>query len=397
MRLPVEVMGLIAEHAAQHIIQASPFIHPTNEEEAIKAQKDYCDLLNLVVSCKVVYNNTRHLLYTCLALENATDIVVALVEIVKYPHIGPSIRYLRCSTELYSETERDMALQYWLSNHTQDTALLQGTLKAEGLRPPWWNETDIPWPWWEGFVYDDCAEVALLAFLYLASELESFSFLPRSPDVIIESSELRGLRGCFEQARNGSKPLLSNLRSLQIRTKSWNLMDKWLPADPYENLQIVVFDGMNVEFLAYWCRFKGFQGTHIKELYLGTRSNLRRPVSDPYFARREWVKGKWTVEGPKELELQSEILQRDNGRLEDGDRGRAESLRSFRDLRVLDVIVDNPPSYQYRNLIVLKNIASASLEVFRIEGYPFPVDPGCRGLFSTEHEPAFSSTSYNIN
>lgn len=392
MRLPLEVMGLIAEHAAQHIINASPFIQPTNQEEAIKTQEHHRDLLNLVVSCKTVYSHSRHLLYTCLILGNATDIVAALANIVKHPRVGPSIRHIRCCTELHSETERDKALEYWLLDHSQDAALLQDTLRAEGLLPPWWNETDIPWTCWEGFIYDDCTEVALLALLHMVTELETLSFQQLDADLITDWEQVRDLRASFAQSRSGSQPLLGSLRNLHFGSGTLGGMENFLSNQPHENLEVLVLDGIGIEGFSRWSRYFEFKGIHLKELYLGTRSTSPKAVIDPLLARREWVNGRWVTPVPKELETQSEVCLggEEAWRLSVPEaRDTMDCLKDFKNLRVLDVVFDRPPDWPSRPLIALKNIASGSLEVFRVEGYPFRVVPGDFGPCNTEYERAF--------
>ncbi|KAH7244226.1 uncharacterized protein BKA55DRAFT_664916 [Fusarium redolens] len=354
MRLPLE-----------HIINASPFIQPTNQEEAIKAQEHHRDLLNLVVSCKSVYNNNRHLLFTCLILENATDIVAALANIVKHPQVGPSIRHIRCSTELHSETERYKALEYWLLNHSQDAALLQDTLKAEGLRPPWWNEMDVPWTCWEGFVYDDCTEVALLAILYMVTELETLSFQQLDAGLITDWEQVRDLRASFAQARPGTKPFLNSLRGLQFGEGTLGGMEKLLPVDPHDNLEVLVLDCICIQNFSRW---------------------------SSYFDFKEWVNGEWVTPGPKELEAQSELFLggEEARRLSVAEaRDTMDCLKDFRNLRVLDVVFDRPPDWPSRSLIALENIASGSLQVLRIEGYPFKVELGGFGPCNSEYERAF--------
>ncbi|KAI1029677.1 hypothetical protein LB503_008187 [Fusarium chuoi] len=392
MRLPLEVMGLIAEHAAQHIRNASPFIQPTNQEEAIKAQEHHRDLLNLVLSCKTVYNHSRHLLYTCLILGNAADIVAALANIVKHPQVGPSIRHIRCCTELHSETERDKALQHWLLNHSHDAALLQDTLSAEGLRPPWWNEPDIPWTCWEGFIYDDCTEFALLALLHIVTGLETLSFQQLDADLITNWEEERDLQASFAEARTGARPFLGSLRSLHFGSGTLGGMENFLSNQPHENLEVLVLDGIGIEGFSRWSRYFEFKGTHLKELYLGKRKTSSKAVIDPLLAQREWANGRWVAPGPKELETQSEVCVggEEAWRLSVPEaRDTMDCLKYLRNLRVLDVVFDRPPDWPSRSLIALKNIASESLEVFRVEGYPFKVVLGDFGPRNTAYERAF--------
>ncbi|ENH66118.1 hypothetical protein FOC1_g10008141 [Fusarium oxysporum f. sp. cubense race 1] len=90
---------------------------------------------------------------------------------------------------------------------------------------------------------------------------------------------------------------------------------------------------LGIEGFSRWSRYFEFKGIDLKELYLGTKSTSPKAVIDPLLARREWVNG--------------------------------------------------------RPLIALKNIASGSLEVFRVEGYPFRVVPGDFGPCNTEYERAF--------
>ncbi|KAF5550222.1 hypothetical protein FMEXI_3927 [Fusarium mexicanum] len=392
MRLPLEVMGLIAEYTAQHLRNASPFIQPTNQEEAIEAQEHNRDLLNLFLSCKAVYNHSRHLLYTCVILGNATDIVAALANIVKHPQVGPSIRHIRCCTELHSETERDKALEYWLLNHSHDAALLQDTLNAEGLRPPWWNEPDIPWTCWEGFIYDDCTEFALLALLHIVTELETFSFQQLDADLITNWEEARDLRASFSQARSESQPFLGSLRTLHFGSGALGDMENFLSSQPHENLEVLVLDGIGIEGFSRWSRYFEVKGTHLKELYLGKRNTSSKALIDPLLAPREWVNGRWVTPGPKELDTQSEVCLggEEAWRLSVPEaRDVMDCLKYFRNLRVLDVVFDRTPDWPSRSLIALKNIASGSLEVFRVEGYPFKVVPGDFGPCNTEYERAF--------
>ncbi|KAF4943537.1 hypothetical protein FGADI_13353 [Fusarium gaditjirri] len=392
MLLPLEVMGLIAEHAAQHIRNASPFIQPANQEEAIKAQEHHCDLLNLVVSCKTIYNHSRHLLYTCLILGNTTDIVVALANIVKHPQVGPSIRHIRCCTELHSETEQDKALEYWLLNHPLDATLLQDTLRAEGLRPPWWNETDVPRTCWEGFIYDDCAEVALLALLYMVTGLETLSFQQLDADLITDWDQVRDRRTFFAQALSRSQPFLGSLRSLHFGSVALSAMENFLSNQLHENLAVLVLDGIGIEGFSRWSRYFELKGVHLKELYLGTKRTSPKAAVDPLLARREWVNGRWVTPGPKELETQSEVCLggEEAWRLSVPEaRDTMDCFKDFRNLRVLDVVFDRPPDWPSRPLIALKNIASGSLEVFRVKGYPFRVVPGDFGPCNTEYERAF--------
>ncbi|KAF5588929.1 hypothetical protein FPANT_6489 [Fusarium pseudoanthophilum] len=392
MRLPLEVMGLIAEHAAEHLRNASPFIQPTNQEEAIKAQEHHRDLLNLILSCKAVYNHSRHLLYTCLILGNATDIVAALAKIVKHPQVGPSIRHIWCCTELHSETERDKALEHWLLNHSHDAALLQDTLNAEGLRPPWWNEKDIPWTCWEGFIYDDCTEFALLALLHMVTELETLSFQQLDGDLSTNWEEARDLRASFAQARSGSQPFLGSLRGLHFGSGTLCGMENFLSSQPHENLEVLVLDSIGIEGFSRWTKYFEFKGSHLKELYLGKRNASSKAVVDPLLAPREWVNGRWITPGPKELDTQSEVCLggEEAWRLSVPEaRDTMDCLKYFRNLRVLDVVFDRTPDWPSRPLVALKNIASGSLEVFRVEGYPFKVVPGDFGPCNTEYERAF--------
>ncbi|KAF4500356.1 hypothetical protein FAGAP_3447 [Fusarium agapanthi] len=366
--------------------------NPRIKKEAIEAQEHNRDLLNLALSCKTVYNHSRHLLYTCVILGNATDIVAALANIVKHPQVGPSIRHIRCCTKLHSETERDKALEYWLLSHSHDAALLQDTLNAEGLRPPWWNEPDIPWTCWEGFIYDDCTEFALLALPHMVTELETLSFQQLDADLITNWEEARDLRASFVQARSRTQPFLGSLRGLHFGSGTLGGMENFPSSQPHENLEALVLDGIGIEGFSRWSRYFEFKGTHLKELYLGKRKTSSKALIDPLLAPREWVNGRWVAPGPKELDTQSEVCLggEEAWRLSVPEaRDTMDCPKYFRNLRVLDVVFDRTPDWPSRSLVALKNIASGALEAFRVEVYPFKVVPGDFGPGNTEYERAF--------
>ncbi|KAF4962619.1 hypothetical protein FSARC_9289 [Fusarium sarcochroum] len=389
MHLPVEVIGLVAEQLAEDVAQASPFVHPTNEAEKLKGQKHCRDLLNLVVSCKDVYNITWHLLYTCLVIESPTDLITALVTLLKYPQVGPSIRHISCRTQLVLDHACDKALQYWFANHAKETALLHDTLKTKGLRPPWWDVRDIPWTCWEGFIHHNCLAVALTCVFYMATEVETLWHWQRDMGWRL----LDEVRTGFDKDRDEPRPFLSNLRALHIMDEFSSGIGRWLSDGSHEKLRILILDRIGLQALSIWSDSLQFENTRIEELYLGSRTELpRRDLDlDPLFARREWVRGDWLVPGPKGLDSQAEIFQDDEewGPLVSSVRRRMENLSAFKSLRVLDVKIIYPPERPYKALIALKNIAAASLEVFRIERYPFRVVLGEDGPCNSEYEAAF--------
>ncbi|KAF5022601.1 hypothetical protein F66182_5347 [Fusarium sp. NRRL 66182] len=390
MHLPVEVIGLIAEHLAQIITQASPFVEPANENKRLQAQARYRDLLNLVITCKGVYSTTRHLLYTCTVLEKPTDVISTLANILKYPQVGPSIRHIRCSTELESEIARDTALQHWLANHAQDTALVQDTLRGRRLHPSWWSVTDMPWTCWDGFVFDDCLQVALVCILYMATELETLSFRQLDSGWRM----LRDVRTAFDKDRTEPRPFLGNLRELHISDECWGGIGRWLSHGRHDKLRTLVLDGMSIHHLSLWSGSLRVECTNVRELYLGPRdsSRIAAPFFSPGYDRREWVKGEWLVGCPGQQHLRPEVLVADFeawGPSVDEVRRRLANLNSFRNLRVLDVVVDRTPDRPFKTLVALKNIAAASLEVFRIEGYPYRFALSDRSPYASAYEAAF--------
>jgi hypothetical protein len=254
------------------------------------------------------------------------------------------------------------------------------------------DEMDVPWTCWEGFIYDDCTAVALLAILYMVTELETLSFQQLDAGLITDWEQVRDLRASFAQARPGTKPFLNSLRGLQFGDGTLGGMEKLLPVDPHDNLEVLVLDCICIQNFSRWSSYFDFKGNHLKELYLGTRSSSPKTVLDPLLAQREWVNGEWVTPGPKELETQSELFLggEEARRLSVAEaRDTMDCLKDFRNLRVLDVVFDRPPDWPSRSLIALENIASGSLQVLRIEGYPFKVELGGFGPCNTEYERAF--------
>ncbi|KAL2682628.1 hypothetical protein Neosp_007080 [[Neocosmospora] mangrovei] len=170
--------------------------------------------------------------------------------------------------------------------------------------------------------------------------------------------------------------ILGSLKALQC---SFREQSQWLDlADSlfsggYENLQTLILDGMSLRDMSEWSDEIKVENTKIEQLYLGPRDPSKRPIDNPRFAKQEWARGRWLAGGPRlenpQLELAREDEEGWRPNMEDR-RRRKSNLGGFKHLRVLDVVVDSPPNFPSRTLVALKDLAS-SLEVLRVEGYPF--------------------------
>ncbi|KAF4997768.1 hypothetical protein FDECE_11990 [Fusarium decemcellulare] len=374
MILPVEVIGLIAENLAQPLAQSSPFLESTTDAKRSQWWQQYMDLLNLTLSCRDVHRNTRHLLYAKLVLEKPRDLIIAFVDILKHPHVGRSIRHIRFCTELTSSDALREARQFWLSNHTQDTVFAEDMFHKQGFYLPGWHELTNPSRTsWEGFEFPDGLAVAFVYILYMATELESLSF--QQSDIGWET--LTHLQLAIDRNKQAQKSFLGSLRGLQCHLqerKEWMSLGRWLFSGEHENMQILVLEGMSLRGLSAWSDTIQVENTHIEELYLGPRGKSKPAIPNSRFNKQEWVQGTWLAGGPRLEDAQLETARSDDegwGPIRGPEaRRRKSNLSGFKHLRVLDVVADPPSRFPSKTLVTLKNLAT-SLEVFRIEGYPF--------------------------
>ncbi|KAL6364945.1 hypothetical protein LRP88_00919 [Fusarium phalaenopsidis] len=170
--------------------------------------------------------------------------------------------------------------------------------------------------------------------------------------------------------------ILGNLKALQCNFREqsqWLHLAGSLFGGGYENLRTLVLDEMSLRDMSEWSDKIKVENTKVEQLYLGLRNPFKRPAANPRFAKQEWVRGRWLVGGPRLENPQLELARED----EEGWRPNAEdrrrlkaNLSGFKHLQVLDVVIDSPPNFPSRTLVGLKDIAS-SLEVLRVEGYPF--------------------------
>ncbi|UPL04028.1 hypothetical protein LCI18_014962 [Fusarium solani-melongenae] len=387
MIIPLELIVLIAEKLAHRLAQTSPFLETTDDAEWADLEVHHQALISLAASCTAVHHNIRHLLYTTLDLYHPFRLSKALVDILKYPQVGPSIRHIYCETPL--------------EHH-----MVEDTLKQRNCCPPWWfnpGTTDWDhtnrietWIHREGRIRSEYLEVAFLSILRMATNVESLSFHQvnsgwerlasmqgvmgyPSSRIIVRVDEWvdETVMTCRDDYSQGPPRLiLGNLKALQCnfrKNSQWMHLADSLFGGGYESLRTLILDGMSLRDMSKWSDKIKVKNTNIEQLYLGSRNRFKSPVSSPRFAKQVWVKGRWLVGGPRlenpELELAREDEEGWRPNAEDRRRRKA-NLGGFRHLQVLDVVVDSPPNFPSRTLVALKDIAS-SLEVLRVEGYPF--------------------------
>ncbi|RSM04822.1 hypothetical protein CDV31_009849 [Fusarium ambrosium] len=406
MIMPLELIVLIAEKLAHPLTQTSPFLATTDDAEWADLEVHHQALVSLAMSCKAVHHSIRHLLYTTLDLYSPFRLTTALIDMLKYPQIGPSIRHIYCDTELDFELATKGPGGSSFRKHmesTLDIAWVEDTLKQRNCCPPWWHHSG-PTRWlykngirtWihkEGRTRSEYLEVAFLSILHMATNIESLSFHQvnsgwgelgsmqgamghPSSRVIVAVNERAGetVMTCQGDDDQGPRLILGNLKALQCNFRG---QDEWLHlADSlfgggYENLQTLILDGMSLQDMSKWSDEIKVENTKIEHLYLGSRCQSKRPIAR--FAKQEWVRGRWLVGGPRledpQLELSREDEEGWEPNMEDRRRRKA-NLSGFKHLRVLDVVVDSPPNFPSRTLVALKDVAE-SLEVLRVEGYPF--------------------------
>ncbi|KAJ4315260.1 hypothetical protein N0V84_008476 [Fusarium piperis] len=396
MIVPLEIIVLIAGQLAHRLAQTSPFLATTDDVELADLKEHQHALINLATSCKAVHYSVRHLLYTTLDIYNRTRLTTALIDILKHPQVGPSIRHIRCDTNLDFENASISR------KRTPDIAWVEDALKQRNCCPPSWHHSG-PTRWiystgmllqshQEGRVRPEYLEVVFLSILHLASKAESLSFHqhnigwgrlaytqgimghPRSRVIITMGGEVMNCQD--DDSQGPPRLILSNLKALQCCFRE---RDEWLDlaeslfGGEYENLRTLVLDGMSLQDMSKWSDKIKVENTKIEHLYIGSRGQSKRPIPNPRFAKKEWVRGRWLVGGPRLGDPQVEFAREDEegwgSNMEDRRRRRA-NLGGFKHLRVLDVVVDTPPNFPSRTLVALKDIAT-SLEVLRVEGYPF--------------------------
>ncbi|KAI8717832.1 hypothetical protein NCS52_00860300 [Fusarium sp. LHS14.1] len=409
MIIPLELIVLIAEKLAQHPAQTSPFLATTDDAEWADLEVHHMALINLAASCKAVHHSIRHLLYTTLDLCNPSRLTKALIDILKYPQVGPSIRHIYCDTSFNFEAARKGSrgsLFRKQMERTEDIAWVEDTLKQCNCCPPWWHKPGITrwlvkngirtWIHREGWIRLDYLEVAFLSILHMATNIESLAFhevdsgwerlasiqgaMGHPSSCVIVTAEQRAnetIITCEHDDSQGPPHLiLGNLKALQCNFREqsqWLDLADSLFSGAYENLQTLILDGMNLQDMSEWSDEIKVENTKIEHLYLGPRDPSKRPIDNPRFAKQEWVRGRWLAGGPRlenpQLELAREDEEGWRPNMEDR-RRRKSNLGGFKHLRVLDVVVDSPPNFPSRTLVALKDLAS-SLEVLRVEGYPF--------------------------
>ncbi|EEU39130.1 uncharacterized protein NECHADRAFT_81814 [Fusarium vanettenii 77-13-4] len=407
MIIPLELIVLIAEKLAHRLAQTSPFLATTDDAEWADLEVHRLALINLAGSCKAVHHNIRHLLYTTLDICNPLRLTRALTDILKYPQVGPSIRHIYCATPLDLDASRKGSRGSSFRKRmerTEDIAWVEDTLKQRGCCPPWWHNPGtthwlvkdgiITWIHREGWIRLEYLEVAFLSILHMATKLESLAFHQvdsgwerlasmqgamghPSSRVIVTAKERANetIMTCENDESQGPPRLfLGNLKALQCNFREqsqWLHLADSLFGGGYENLQTLILDGMSLRDMSEWSDKIKVKNTKIEQLYLGSR--FKRQIASPLFAKQEWVRGRWLVGGPRlenpQLELAREDEEGWRSNMEDR-RRRKSNLGGFKHLRVLDVVVDSPPNFPSRTLVALKDLAS-SLEVLRVEGYPF--------------------------
>ncbi|KAF4980284.1 hypothetical protein FZEAL_3655 [Fusarium zealandicum] len=386
MKLPIEVIGLVAEHLAQHLARSSPFLESTDDADEETWQQQHLHLLNLVMSCRDVYHVTRHLLYTMLVLQGPADVVAALINILKYPQIARSIRHIQCRTELSSDSVLEEGEACWRSWHRADIALVESKLAEQGLRPPWLNEsTDQVGADWERLGFKGNLRIALRGIFYTATEIESVSFHQFDIGWATLTNTL------VPSDRTGLEKLRA-LRCHLLDRRDWLAFGECLFSGGYNNLRTLVLDGMSLMDMSAWSDTVKVENTRIENLYLGPRGKSKPPIPNARFKKQEWKHGRWLAGGPRLEDPQKELLRSDTEgwrpRSAAEVRRRMANLNGFHTLRLLDVVVDSQPSLPLKTLVALKNTA-ASLEVFRVEGYPFCVYVPDDGLYDNPYELAF--------
>ncbi|KAH7260147.1 hypothetical protein B0J15DRAFT_593975 [Fusarium solani] len=409
MIIPLELIALIAEKLAHRLAQTSPFLVTTDDAEWADLEVHHQALISLAASCKVVHHSIRHLLYTALDICNPFRLTKALIDILKHPQVGPSIRHIYCDTALDFEAvckgPRGSSFRKQMER-TVDITWVEDTLKQRNCCPPWWlNPGTTHWlhkngiKTWihrEGQIRSEYLEVAFLSILHMATKVESLSFHhidsgwgklasmqgatghPSSRVIVtVDRWVDETVMTCRDDDSQGPPRLiLGNLKALQCNFREqsqWLHLANSLFGGGYENLRTLVLDGMSLRDMSEWSDKIKVENTKIEQLYLGSRNPFKRPISNPCFAKQEWVKGRWLVGGPRLENPQLELARED----EEGWRPNAEdrrrrkaNLSGFKHLQVSDVVVDSPPNFPSRTLVALKDIAS-SLEVLRVEGYPF--------------------------
>lgn len=410
MIIPLELIVLIAEKLAHRLAQTSPFLATTDDAEWADLEVHHHALISLAASCKAVHHNIRHLLYTAFDICNPIRLNAALIDILKYPQVGSSIRHLYCDTPLDFDAGRKRPV--WSSfrrKHIEqkvDIAWVEDTLKQRNCYPPWWlHPGTTQWVHTngleirihqEGRIRSEYLEVAILSILHMATKIETLSFHhvdsgwgklasmqgaighPTSRVLVTTEECVNGTVMTCENDNNQAPPrlILSNLKALQCNFREpsqWLYLAQSLFSGGYENLQTLILDGMTLQDMSRWSSRIKVQNTKIEQLYLGSRNPFKDPIDNPRFAKQEWVRGRWLAGGPRlenpQLELAREDEEGWRPNMEDRRRRKA-NLSGFKHLRVLDVVVDSPPNFPSRTLVALKDIAS-SLEVLRVEGYPF--------------------------